>query len=583
MGLCVHPSPSVIAEFDKEIKGNEGIPMAYTVHDFGVNRADNETWDKYAFKGREFLLESIFLPILQFSTAIPVPLNDHIQILRRFNNIAMAGIVVRDNNNGRVLLTPTGRASVQYKLGDEEVESIIMGIKLLAKMWFALGAKRLITSMTTMSIINSEQDIPKLADEIRNNRQYLYLGSAHPQSGNRIGKDKESSVVDPNCIVHGFKNLLVVDASIFPSAVGVNPQITIMTIASIIAERILNNWKELFHSIEVSNSLGRTCDLSQPIFCLQTNLSDTFYSLSNNGKAEDLINDENERVDDKNWSFDPATLTIRNNTHWKGFFPRDGDIPNTLTSFLGGFWKRFSSLPRDDDGKFEVDGITHPFEVGVFAKNKASDKVIDGFGKVIILDYTEPVYDRFHDILKFVNEDVILGKAFLGNPQKGREMMTFSMARKYPLEFMTEEDHTMLYGKMKKPGSLDNLVGIWEGQLVSDSRITQPVFTFRYYFDSDRKLRNDYLFSGVLSGTAEVTDKGDHFEMEDVTRTFHDELRQINKDLLIGKYCTEPNNIFRWIPDGLSFLNVDRTQNRVCLPYILKRIGEESAYRGYID
>jgi len=578
-GLCFHPSPTVVAEFDKEIKGNEGVPMAYTVHDFGVTRSDNETWDSYEFSGREFLIESIFLPILQFSTAIPVALNDHLQIMRRLNNLTMAGIVVRDRNNGKVSLTPTGRASVQYTLGDEELESMIMGIKLLAKMWFELGAKRIITSMTTMSIINSEDEIPQLVDEIRKNRQYLYLGSAHPQSGNKIGLDKETSVVDSNCKVHGFQNLFVCDASVFPTAVGVNPQITVMTIASIIAERISNNWSQ-FNSIPISESLGNTCSLSQPFYCLQKNLSEMFDSLDNNGKALDLINDEDEKANDNNWSFDPQNLTIQNNTYWKGLFPRNGNIPNTLTAFLGGFWKRFTEDSSGENSS-KVKGITHPFELGVFAKNKAFDKVIDGFGKVIILDYSEPGYDQFHDVLKFVDKNMILGKAFFRDPQKGQEMLTFSMARKYPLEFMTEEDHSMLYSKMSKPDSFDSIVGIWEGQLVSDSIMTPPVFVFRYYFDSENKLQNDYLFNGILSGTAKVNEEDDHYEMQDVTQIFHDELRQVNKDLLIGKYCTEPSEITRWIPNGLSFLNVDRESNKVCLPYILKRIGEEEAYRGY--
>ena len=38
IGLCLHPGIQVLGDFDYEIKGNEGIPMAYTVHDFGVDR-----------------------------------------------------------------------------------------------------------------------------------------------------------------------------------------------------------------------------------------------------------------------------------------------------------------------------------------------------------------------------------------------------------------------------------------------------------------------------------------------------------------------------------------------------------------
>ena len=75
-------------------------------------------------------------------------------------------------------------------------------------------------------------------------RRIFFLDSAHPQSGNRIGKSQLDSVVDSDCKVHGFKNLFVCDASVFPTAVGVNPQISVMTVASIIASRIIKDWDE---------------------------------------------------------------------------------------------------------------------------------------------------------------------------------------------------------------------------------------------------------------------------------------------------------------------------------------------------
>ena len=74
-----------------------------------------------------------------------------------------------------------------------------------------------------MSIIENEADIPKLIDKILNDPNNLLLGSAHPQSGNKIGTNQANSVVDSDCKVHGFKNLFVCDASVFPTSVGVNP------------------------------------------------------------------------------------------------------------------------------------------------------------------------------------------------------------------------------------------------------------------------------------------------------------------------------------------------------------------------
>jgi hypothetical protein len=195
-------------------------------------------------------------------------------------------------------------------------------------------------------------------------------------------------------------------------------------------------------------------------------------------------------------------------------------------------------------------------------------------------------------VLKIVDNNNVLGKAIFGKPTRGREILTFSMSRKYPFEFMTEEDHEVLYSKMKKP-TLQSMVGIWQGRLVSDSKWSEPVFRFKYYFDNEKRdvsstissptLKNDYLFGNVIAGTTVVYDKEDHVEMQDETGgDFHDEIRQVNDDILIDKYYSPYNFLFRWLPPGLSFLHVDKSKSSVYLPYFLRRIGKESAFRNSI-
>lgn len=582
VGLCLHPAIEVIGDFDYEIKGNQGIPMAYTIHDFGITRTTDQTRKEYNFdKGGEFLIESIFLPLLQFSIALSASgrVIEYRKLIQRFNNYAMAGIVVRDDNIGRVTLTATNRPGISYELGKKELDMLAKGVEVLGKMWFTLGARRIIIPHRITNIIEKESDIPLLVDRILNDSKNLFLGSAHPQSGNKIGTGHSNSVVDSDCRVHGFANLFVCDASVFPTAVGVNPQITVMTIASIVASRIIKNWNASYENVPHTRSLGATCDTTQPMYCLRQNLSELFDSEITHYDTSILVNSSSDKADDTNWEFDPEALTISNNSNWKGIFPRNTDIPNSLALYFGGFWKRFTK----DPSSAEVSGITHPYEVGVFAANKATNRDLDGFGKVILLEYVQAPYNLFYDVLKIVDDHTILGKAFFGKPAPRKEILTFSMSRKYPFEFMTQEDHGMLYEEMKKP-SLNTMVGIWEGQLISDSAWTDPVFRFRYYFDNDGKktLKNDYLFGGILAGTAIVTEKEDHLEMNDVTGVFHDEIRQVNENIMIGKYYSLTSHLLQWLPQDLTFFHIDRSKSSVYLPYVLKRIGKETSFRNQV-
>ena len=105
-------------------------------------------------------------------------------------------------------------------------------------------------------------------------------------------------------------------------------------------------------------------------------------------------------------------MTIYNNTHWRVIYPRDSNIENTLLLYFGGFWKRFIR----GNAVHDVTGITHPFEAPVFARNKPILKELDEFGKVILLEYLDVPFNQFYDVLRIVDENTVLGKAFFGTP-----------------------------------------------------------------------------------------------------------------------------------------------------------------------
>jgi choline dehydrogenase-like flavoprotein len=66
----------------------------------------------------------------------------------------------------------------------------------------------------------------------------LLFGSAHPQGGNAMSDDPVLGVVNSRFLVHGFDNLFVADASVFPSNIVANCQATVMGMASLAAQSI---------------------------------------------------------------------------------------------------------------------------------------------------------------------------------------------------------------------------------------------------------------------------------------------------------------------------------------------------------
>jgi choline dehydrogenase-like flavoprotein len=53
-----------------------------------------------------------------------------------------------------------------------------------------------------------------------------------------MGSDPETAVVGPDFAHHGLEGLYVSDASVFPTNTGVNPQISILALATLCGRRL---------------------------------------------------------------------------------------------------------------------------------------------------------------------------------------------------------------------------------------------------------------------------------------------------------------------------------------------------------
>jgi choline dehydrogenase-like flavoprotein len=65
------------------------------------------------------------------------------------------------------------------------------------------------------------------------------LGSSHAQGTVKMGQDPATSVVNERGEAHRVHNLVVCDSSVFPTSCGVNPMLSVLTLARYQGRRLV--------------------------------------------------------------------------------------------------------------------------------------------------------------------------------------------------------------------------------------------------------------------------------------------------------------------------------------------------------
>lgn len=114
------------------------------------------------------------------------------------------------------------------------VEGVRLGLRLAATKAFAPFCGE-VYQYDAANPITTDSTKSEIESFIRNNCETIY----HPVGTCKMGTD-ETAVVDAQLKVHGTENLRVADASVFPEAIGGNPNAAIIMIAEKAADLIKN-------------------------------------------------------------------------------------------------------------------------------------------------------------------------------------------------------------------------------------------------------------------------------------------------------------------------------------------------------
>ena len=185
-----------------------------------------------------YLLQTYTTTPDQYFLTLQTPTGEpSMEVMSNLRHLASAGVLVHDEDSeGRVRQTVAG-PDLSYHMGPNDTKRLIAGLRKVAEVFFAAGAEWVHPGRVGLARIADKQSINQdLPMELLPKDLVLY--ASHPMGTCRMGADPKKSVVDPAGKVWGWENLRVADASVFPTSLGVNPQITTMTVGWLTGESI---------------------------------------------------------------------------------------------------------------------------------------------------------------------------------------------------------------------------------------------------------------------------------------------------------------------------------------------------------
>ncbi len=220
--LTIHPASAVIALMDEVVELARGVPQSYYIDEFA---------------GEGVMLEGAAGPPDHLSAVVPFSGSRHRDLMLRYQNFSQFGIMISDHSRGRVVHRG-GKTIIHYDLQREDVTAFKRGMQALFELYVEAGALRIFLPVASHPEV--AVDDPGAVERIDVRASDLKLMAFHPLGTARAHAKPGSGVVDGDLRLHGTKGLYVADGSVVPTALGVNPQETIMALATKLAYYLLD-------------------------------------------------------------------------------------------------------------------------------------------------------------------------------------------------------------------------------------------------------------------------------------------------------------------------------------------------------
>lgn len=231
----LHPANFSVADFEERIEAYHGAPQSVSSEHF--------LWNSEPGAPPGYRIEA--LPLHPFLAAGILPRDGHFHadLMRRLPHLNGLIAMLHDGfhdgeTGGTVSVRPDGSPQLDYPASDQAWAGLRSAWLSMAEIQFAAGARRVLPLHLDATPYRSYTAARSgiLGLPARKIRARLF--STQVMGGCTMGPNPDRSVVDNECRHHQLENLSVLDASVFPTGTGANPQLSVCAIAACQADRL---------------------------------------------------------------------------------------------------------------------------------------------------------------------------------------------------------------------------------------------------------------------------------------------------------------------------------------------------------
>ncbi len=231
--LHVHPALVAAGEFDQPVRAWKGIPQSYECTQFldfdaahPPASADAAAKARADQPGLRTWLITAFAHPVSTATMLPGWGHAHRQLMERYDHLAVFTGMIHDRTAGRV--RPDGDLGVQidYWPNQHDRRELTFGLARAAELLFAAGARRVFVPTRPVRTFEPGDSLAPL-ETLQLEPGLMDITAVHPMSSVPMGDDPDKAAVDSRGKHHHVEGLWIADGSLFPSSIGVPPQLSI--------------------------------------------------------------------------------------------------------------------------------------------------------------------------------------------------------------------------------------------------------------------------------------------------------------------------------------------------------------------